>query len=106
MARIFLIGQLTYHRTYLSRVFRVVVREVRGLGFSEPLSPGFLGDSEHGTDANPNSREIFYVNLGGGLGIFGIGVVFQEMSVDQLSKMDRWLRQLAGRRIQRQSIGE
>ena len=52
------------------------------------------------------SGKVIYVNLGGGLGIFGIGVVFEEMSVDQLSTMDRWLRQLAGRRIQRQSIGE
>jgi hypothetical protein len=49
---------------------------------------------------------VIYVNLGGGLGIFGIGVVFEEMSVDQLSTIDRWLRQLARRRIQRQSIGE
>ena len=46
---------------------------------------------------------VIYVNAGGGLGIFGIGVVFGEMTVDQHSAIDMWLRELAGRRIQRRS---
>lgn len=49
------------------------------------------------------SGKVIYVNVGGGLGIFGIGVVFGEMSVGGHSTIDKWLRDLARRRIRRQS---
>jgi hypothetical protein len=39
---------------------------------------------------------VIYVNSGGGLGIFGIGVLFGEMTVDQHSAIDTWLREVAG----------
>lgn len=41
--------------------------------------------------------KVIYVNSGGGLGIFGIGVLFGEMTVDQHSAIDIWLRQVARR---------
>jgi hypothetical protein len=41
--------------------------------------------------------KVIYVNSGGGLGIFGVGVVFGEMSVDQHSAIDMWLREVARR---------
>ena len=46
---------------------------------------------------------VIYMQSGGGLGIFGIGVLFGEMAVDQQTLIDTWLRELAGRRILRRS---
>ena len=41
--------------------------------------------------------KVIYMHSGGGLGIFGMGVLFGEMSADQNSAIDRWLRELAGK---------
>ena len=38
---------------------------------------------------------VIYMHSGSGLGIFGIGVLFGEMTVDQYSVIDMWLREVA-----------
>jgi hypothetical protein len=45
--------------------------------------------------------KVIYADSGSGLGISGIGVAFGEMTVDQYSTLDMWLRELAGRRTLR-----
>jgi hypothetical protein len=37
------------------------------------------------------------VHSGGGFGIFGMGVLFEEMGPEQNSTIDAWLRKLSGR---------
>jgi hypothetical protein len=39
--------------------------------------------------------KAIYMHSGSGLGIFGIGVVFGEVAVDQRSAIDAWLNELA-----------
>src|SRR5258708_20899745 len=41
--------------------------------------------------------KVLYMHSGGGFGIFGMGVLFEEMSAEQHSTIDAWLRVLAGR---------
>ena len=41
--------------------------------------------------------KVIYVHSGGGFGIFGMGVVFDEMGAEQRSAIEAWLRGLAGR---------
>ena len=41
--------------------------------------------------------KVIYVHSGGGLGIFGMGVVFGEMGAEQNSAIDAWLRELAAK---------
>jgi len=41
--------------------------------------------------------KVIYLHSGGGFGIFGMGVVFEEMDADQQSAIEAWLRGLAGR---------
>jgi hypothetical protein len=41
--------------------------------------------------------KVIYIHSGGGLGIFGLGVVFGEMNAEQHSAIDAWLRELAGK---------
>jgi PilZ domain-containing protein len=41
--------------------------------------------------------KVIYMHSGGGLGIFGMGVLFGEMSAEQNSAINRWLRELAGK---------
>ena len=59
-----------------------------------------------GTISSELPGKVIYMHSGGGLGIFGIGVLFGEMSVGEHSTLDLWLRELAGRRIQRRSGSE
>jgi hypothetical protein len=40
---------------------------------------------------------VLYMHSGGGFGIFGMGVLFEEMGAEQQSAIDTWLRELAGR---------
>ena len=54
-----------------------------------------------GTNSSELLGKVIYTHSGGGLGIFGIGVVFGEMTIGQHSALDMWLRELTGRRIQR-----
>jgi PilZ domain len=39
---------------------------------------------------------VIYMNSGGGFGIFGMGVLFEEIGAEQHSAIDAWLRGLAG----------
>ena len=55
----------------------------------------------YGTNSSELPGKVIYTHSGGGLGIFGIGVAFGEMTVGQYSALDMWLREIAGRRIQR-----
>jgi hypothetical protein len=41
---------------------------------------------------------VIYMHSGSGLGIFGMGVLFGEIAVDQHSAIEAWLRELADRR--------
>jgi PilZ domain len=41
--------------------------------------------------------KVLYVHSGGGFGIFGMGVLFEQMGPEQNSAIDSWLRELAGR---------
>jgi len=42
--------------------------------------------------------KVIYTHSGGGFGIFGMGVLFEEMGAEQHSTIDTWLRGLAGHR--------
>jgi len=59
-----------------------------------------------GGSSSELSGRIIYMHSGSGLGIFGIGVVFGEMTIDQHATIDMWLRELAGRRVKRGSQTE
>ena len=39
--------------------------------------------------------KVIYMHSGGGFGIFGMGVLFEEMGAEQHSAIDAWLRGLA-----------
>jgi PilZ domain len=40
--------------------------------------------------------KVIYMHSGGGFGIFGVGVLFEEMDAEQRSAVEAWLRELAG----------
>ena len=40
--------------------------------------------------------KVLYMHSGGGFGIFGVGVLFEEMDPEQRSAVEAWLRELAG----------
>src|SRR6266705_2855905 len=40
---------------------------------------------------------VLYMHSGGGFGIFGMGVVFEEIEAEQQFAIDKWLRELAVR---------
>ena len=42
--------------------------------------------------------KVIYTHSGGGFGIFGMGVLFEEMGAEQHSAIDAWLSGLAGHR--------
>jgi len=42
---------------------------------------------------------VLYMHSGGGFGIFGMGVLFEELKTEQQSAIDKWLRELAGRQV-------
>lgn len=48
--------------------------------------------------------KVLYTHSGGGFGIFGMGVLFEEMGPEQNSTIDAWLRGLA-RRAGKESRG-
>jgi hypothetical protein len=41
--------------------------------------------------------QVIYMHSGGGLGIFGMGVLFGKMSAEQQTAIDKWLRELASK---------
>ena len=50
-----------------------------------------------GTSTCELPGKVIYVNSGGGLGIFGVGVAFGKMTVDQHSAIGMWLREITRR---------
>jgi hypothetical protein len=49
-----------------------------------------------GTSACELNGKVIYMHSGGGFGIFGVGVLFEEMDAEQRSAVEAWLRELAG----------
>src|ERR1700730_18570576 len=49
-----------------------------------------------GTSSCELHGKVLYIHSGGGFGIFGMGVLFEEMDSEQLSAIDAWLCGLAG----------
>lgn len=52
-----------------------------------------------GVSACEIKGKVIYKHSGGGLGVFGMGVLFHEMNSEQHSIIDGWLFQAAGQRI-------
>jgi hypothetical protein len=50
-----------------------------------------------GTNTCELRGKVLYMHSGGGFGIFGMGVLFEEMGAEQHSAINAWLRQLAVR---------
>jgi hypothetical protein len=48
--------------------------------------------------------KVIYEHSGGGLGVIGMGVLFEEMPAEQHSKIDGWLAQLADNREKVQTL--
>ncbi len=44
--------------------------------------------------------KVIYTHPGGGMGVFGMGVVFEEMAAEQRQALESWLRDLAGGQTQ------
>lgn len=42
--------------------------------------------------------QVIYKHSGGGLGLFGMGVLFRDMGIEQHRLIESWLSQLAGER--------
>src|SRR6267378_1580134 len=51
-----------------------------------------------GTNTCELHGKVLYMHSGGGFGIFGMGVLFEEMGTEQHSAIDGWLRDLAVRK--------
>ena len=49
-----------------------------------------------GTNSCELPGKVIYMHSGGGLGIFGMGVLFGDMGAEQHSAIDAWLHRLAG----------
>src|SRR2546429_9208829 len=48
-----------------------------------------------GTSTCELQGKVIYMHSGGGFGIFGMGVLFEEMDAEQRSAIEEWLRGLA-----------
>jgi hypothetical protein len=48
-----------------------------------------------GTSTCEINGKVLYLHSGGGFGIFGMGVLFEEMGAEQHCSIDGWLRELA-----------
>ena len=71
--------------------------------YIETLKPILMGTELllsicDGLNTNELHGKVIYVQSGGGLGLFGMGVQFGEMGAEQRSVIDTWLRELAGHR--------
>ncbi len=51
-----------------------------------------------GTNTCEVPGRVIYEHTGGGLGVVGMGVVFEKVGFEQHSAIDAWLMQLAGHR--------
>jgi hypothetical protein len=50
-----------------------------------------------GTNSCELHGKVLYMHSGGGFGIFGMGVLFEEMGAEQQTAINAWLRELAQR---------
>lgn len=50
-----------------------------------------------GTSTCELRGRVLYMHSGGGFGVFGMGVLFEEMAADQQSTIESWLYRLAAR---------
>jgi hypothetical protein len=50
-----------------------------------------------GTTICELTGKVIYMHSGGGLGIFGMGVLFEQLGAEQQTAIDRWLRDLASK---------
>jgi hypothetical protein len=71
--------------------------------YIETLKPILMGTELllsicDGLNTNELHGKVIYVQSGGGLGLFGMGVQFGEMGAEQHSVIDAWLHELAGNR--------
>jgi hypothetical protein len=71
--------------------------------YIETLKPILMGTELllsicDGLNTNELHGKVIYVQSGGGLGLFGMGVQFGEMGAEQHSVIDAWLGELAGNR--------
>ncbi len=64
----------------------------------EPIPVGTEMDLSicYGLNACALKGKVIYKHSGGGLGVFGMGVVFREMNPEQHYVINGWLSQLAG----------
>ncbi len=69
------------------------------LGTLEPIPVGteFRLRISDGIRTCELQGEVIYLHSSGGLGIFGIGVLFGTMAAEQRSVIDAWLHELAGK---------
>jgi hypothetical protein len=59
---------------------------------------------EYGSGTCELEGKIIYMQSGGGLGLFGAGVLFEDVSAEQCAAVDAWLNGLSKRR--RESSGK
>jgi PilZ domain len=78
-------AELSSHGCYIDTLEPIPVRTKLRLRISDGMSTCEL----HG--------RVLYMHSGGGFGVFGMGVLFEEMGTEQQSAIDAWLRELAGR---------
>lgn len=51
----------------------------------------------YGADTCELSGQVIYKHSGGGMGLFGMGVLFRDMNTEQHHRIQAWLSQLAER---------
>jgi PilZ domain-containing protein len=64
-----------------------------------PVGTRFLLKIGEGRKAFEVQGKVIYTHSGSGLGIFGQGVVFTDLSAQERSAINLWLRELTGKRI-------
>lgn len=77
------LAELSSRGCYIDTLQPIPVRTELNIRISDGMSTCEL----HG--------KVIYLHSGGGLGIFGMGVVFEEMRADQHSTIGAWLHGLA-----------
>jgi hypothetical protein len=60
-----------------------------------PIGTTFTLNISDGMNTCELHGKVIYMHSGGGLGIFGMGVVFGDVAAEQQSAIDAWLRELA-----------
>jgi hypothetical protein len=63
-----------------------------------PVGTTFRLNISDGINACELHGKVIYMQAGGGLGVYGMGVVFGEVDAEQQLAIDAWLRELASKR--------